>query len=151
MLTIPGPLSFSMENPMPFTDCVCFRLGRTARRVTRAYREEIASYGLTHGQFFLIIALMEEDGLLPSELAEKTAQERPTITGLLDRLEKEGWIERKPDTTDRRSLRIFLGFRARECREPIMKLFKETNRLFLDRFSQEEWGQLRSFLARLEQ
>lgn len=135
---------------MPFEDCVCFRLGKTVRKVTRAYREEIASYGLTHGQFFLIVALMEDDGMLPSELADKTAQDRPTITGLLDRLEKDGWIERKPDKTDRRSLRIYLSSRARECKEPIMKLFEDTNRLFLNRFSEKEWDQLQSFLARLE-
>ena len=80
---------------MPFQDCICFRLGKAARKVTKAYREEIASYGLTHGQFFLIIAVMEEDGLLPSELADKTCQDRPTITGLLDHLEKDGWIEKE--------------------------------------------------------
>jgi DNA-binding MarR family transcriptional regulator len=97
---------------MPFQDCICFRLGKTVRKVTRAYREEIANYELTHGQFFLIVAIIEEEGLLPSELAEKTFQDRPTITGLLDRLEKDAWIERKPDPGDRRSLRIYLGARG---------------------------------------
>lgn len=136
---------------MPFQDCICFRLGKTVRKVTRAYREEIASYGLTHGQFFLIIAVMEEEGLLPSELADKTAQDRPTITGLLDRLEKDGWIERKPDARDRRSLRIYLAPRGQQYKEPIMKLFEDTNQLFLNRFSRKEWDQLQSFLVRLEQ
>ena len=93
---------------MSFQNCICFRLGKTARKVTRAYREEIATYGLTHGQFFLIVAIIEQEGLLPSELAEKTFQDRPTITGLLDRLEKDAWIERRPDPSDRRSLRIYL-------------------------------------------
>lgn len=136
---------------MPFQDCICFRFGKAVRKVTKAYREEIASYGLTHGQFFLIIAVMEEEGLLPSELADKTSQDRPTITGLLDRLEKEGWIERKTDSRDRRSLRIYLGSRAKKLRAPILKLFEETNQKFLNRFSHEEWAQMQSFLVRLEQ
>lgn len=136
---------------MPFQDCICFRLGKAVRKVTKAYREKIASYGLTHGQFFLIVAIMEEEGLLPSELADKTSQDRPTITGLLDRLEKEGWIERKPDKRDRRSLRIYLAPRAIQLKEPILKLFEETNQKFLNRFSQEEWDQMQSFLVRLEQ
>lgn len=136
---------------MPFQDCICFRLGRAARKVTKAYREEIVSYGLTHGQFFLIIAIMEEEGLLPSELADKTSQDRPTITGLLDRLEKDGWIERKTDPRDRRSLRIYLGPRANESRADILRLFEETNQKFLDRFSSREWNQMQSFLVRLEQ
>ncbi len=136
---------------MLFQDCICFKLGKTMRKITKAYREKIASYGLTHGQFFLIVAIMEDEGLLPSELAEKTFQDRPTITGLLDRLEKDGWIERKPDKKDRRSLRIYLASRANQWREPISKLFEETNQEFISRFSQTEWEQIQSFLVRLEQ
>lgn len=136
---------------MSFQDCICFRLGKAARKVTRAYREEIASYRLTHGQFFLIVAIIEEEGLLPSELAEKTFQDRPTITGLLDRLEKDAWIERKPDPNDRRSLRIYLGVRGNDNKAAILKLFENTNQKFLNRFSKTEWEQMQSFLVRLEQ
>ncbi|MCX5883283.1 MAG: MarR family transcriptional regulator [Deltaproteobacteria bacterium] len=121
------------------------------RKVTKAYREEIASYGLTHGQFFMMVAIMEEEGLLPSELADKTAQDRSTTTGLLDRLENDGWVERKADKKDRRSLRIFLTPEARTHREPILKLFKKTNQTYLNRFTQQEWDQMQSFLYRLEQ
>ena len=136
---------------MPFQDCICFRLGKTVRKVTRAYREEIAAYGLTHGQFFLLVAIIEEEGLLPSGLAEKTFQDRPTMTGLLDRLEKEAWIERKPDPHDRRSLRIYLGDRGKDNKTAILKLFENTNQKFLNRFSPAEWEQMQSFLVRLEQ
>lgn len=135
---------------MTFEDCICFRLGKAARKVTRAYREEISSHGLTHGQFFLLVAIMEAEGLLPSELAERTAQERPTITGLLDRLEKEGWVERRADPRDRRALRIYLGSRGRESRAELLALFEETNQIFLDRLSVAEWRQMQSFLVRLE-
>ena len=135
---------------MPFQDCICFRLGKAARKVTRAYREEIAAHGLTHGQFFLVVAIIEEEGLLPSELAEKTFQERPTMTGLLDRLEKDAWIERKPDPSDRRSLRIYLGPRGIQSRASILSLFEKTNQKFLDRLSKTEWQQMQAFLERLE-
>jgi MarR family transcriptional regulator, organic hydroperoxide resistance regulator len=115
------------------------------------YRDEISSYGLTHGQFFLIVAIMEEEGMLPSELADKTSQDRPTITGLLDRLERDGWIERRPDKKDRRSLRIYLAPRANESKDAILELFEESNQRFMNRFSPEEWDLMDSFLIRLEQ
>ena len=135
---------------MSFQDCICFRLGKAARKVTRAYREAIASHGLTHGQFFLLVAIMEAEGLLPSELAERTAQDRPTITGLLDRLEKESWVERRADPRDRRALRIYLGIRGKASRKELLTLFEETNQQFLDRLSPAEWAQMQSFLVRLE-
>ncbi len=136
---------------MVFEDCICFRMGKAVKKVTKTYRESLIHYGLTHGQFFMLVAIMEEEGLLPSELAEKTAQDRATTTGLLDRLENDGWIKRKMDKKDRRSLRIFLTPHAKKYKEPIMKLFEETNQQFLSRFTRQEWDQMQSFLHRLEQ
>jgi len=136
---------------LPFNDCICFQLGKTVRQITKAYRKELNSYNLTHGQFFMIIAVMDEEGLLPSELADKTAQDRATTTGLLDRLEKDGWIERKPDSKDRRSLRVYLTSYGRHHKESILKLFEETNHKFLNRFTQDEWVQMQNLLNRLEQ
>ena len=135
---------------MTFQECICFQLGKAARKVSKEYREEIAHYSLTHGQFFMLVAVMEEEGLLPSELAEKIAQDRAATTGLLDRLENDGWIERKMDRQDRRSLRIYLTPKAKKHRESIMKLFEETNRKFVNRFTDQEWDQMQSFLSRLE-
>ncbi len=136
---------------MVFNDCVCFRLGKTVRRVSKAYRQQISQYNLTHGQFFMMVAVMEQEGLLPSELAEKTCQDRATITGLLDRLEKDGWIERRADQGDRRSLRIFLTPHGRACKKEIQALFESTNQKFIDCFSKEEWSTMKNFLTRLDQ
>lgn len=136
---------------MGFNECICFQLGKTVRQVTKVYRNEIASHKLTHGQFFMIVAIMEEEGLLPSELADKTSQDRATTTGLLDRLQKDGWIERRSDRNDRRSLRIFLTPEARNKKDDILNLFEKTNQKFLNCFSRKEWEQMKNFLARLDQ
>lgn len=136
---------------MVFHDCVCFRLGAVSRRITRFYKEKIQPFGLTHGQFFMLVALFEEDAALPSRLAEKTALDRPTITGLLDRLERDGWVERRLDPTDRRTFRVHLTSRAKRQREVLLSIFDEVNGLFLAKFSAEEWLQFQSFLNRLEQ
>lgn len=136
---------------MAFEDCICFQLGRSLRQVTKAYRQEIAEYNLTHGQFFMIVAVMEEEGLLPSELAEKTSQDRAAITGILDRLEKDGWTERRQDPKDRRSLKIYLTERGRLHKNAILGLFEKINREYINRFTPAEWDQMQVFLTRLEQ
>lgn len=135
---------------MLFEDCICFQIGAVGRRITRYYKEKVASMGLTHGQFFMLVALYEEDGVLPSRLADKTALDRPTITGLLDRLERDGWTERRADPNDRRALRIHLTPKALKARGEIMSLYEETNGRFLERFSEEEWALFQLFLRRLE-
>jgi DNA-binding MarR family transcriptional regulator len=135
---------------MVFKDCICFQLGAVGRKITRYYKDSIASLGLTHGQFFMLVALFDEDRLLPSQLADKTALDRPTTTGLLDRLERDGWIERRLDPSDRRVLRIHLTPKALQARETVLSIFAETNGQFLQRFSPEEWDQFQCFLRRLE-
>ena len=135
---------------MLFKDCICFQLGRVNRKIARSYRNQIAGLGLTHSQFFLLVAILEEEGILPSMLAEKVDLDRPTTSGLLDRLERDGWIERRSDEKDRRILRIFLSTKGRGHRSKLLNLFHKTNRGFLDRFSVAEWDQFQTFLQRLE-
>ena len=135
---------------MSFNDCICFQLGAASRKITRYYKDKVSSMKLTHGQFFMLVALFDEDGLLPSQLADKTFLDRPTVTGLLDRLERDGWIERMSDAEDRRVLRVHLTPRAWKEREEILSIFEETNSRFLRRFSGEEWALFQSFLGRLE-
>ena len=142
--------TYKLEDRMLFKDCICFQLGKTVRHVTKAYRKEISRHKLTHGQFFMMVAIMEEEGQLPCELADKTSQDRATTTGLLDRLEKDGWIERRADPDDRRSLRIFLTQHGRNNKKNLLKLFEETNQKFLNCFTKEEWSQMQNFLSRLD-
>jgi MarR family transcriptional regulator, organic hydroperoxide resistance regulator len=136
---------------MIFKDCICFQLGAVGRKITRFYKDRIATLALTHGQFFILVALFEENSILPSQLAHKTALDRPTITGLLDRLERDGWIERRLDPQDRRTLRIQLTPKALQEREAIMSIFEDTNSQFIQRFSPEEWALFQGFLKRLEE
>jgi DNA-binding MarR family transcriptional regulator len=136
---------------MLFKDCICFRLGALSRKITRAYKDSIASIGLTHGQFFMLIALYEEDGLLPSRLADKVSLDRPTTTGLLDRLERDGWIERRFDPTNRRTVRAHLTPKALEQRSAILGAYEKINGHFLEKYSNEEWSLLQSLLERLDE
>ncbi|TCP47310.1 DNA-binding MarR family transcriptional regulator [Tamaricihabitans halophyticus] len=50
--------------------------------------------------------LHREGPQTPTALARRTNTHLATMTGVLTRLEKEGWIERRPDGNDRRSIRV---------------------------------------------
>ena len=135
---------------MVFQDCICFQLSRITRKITRYYKDKISAFGLTHGQFFMLVAIFEEESLLPSQLAKKTALDRPTTTGLLDRLERDSWIERRSDSKDRRALHIHLSPKAVKNRNSILSTFEEINNQFVNRYSRQEWKLFQSLLSRLE-
>ena len=123
---------------MLFKDCLCFQVGRVARKMSRITRERVAPYGLTTAQFFLLTALYEEDGILISALASKVALDKATLTGLLDRLERDDLAERRADSGDRRAIRVHLTAKAERLRGALTELYHDNNGIFLSLLSQEE-------------
>jgi len=123
---------------MLFKDCLCFQVGKIARKMSEITREKVASYDLTTTQFFLLIALYEQDGIFISTLAHKLALRKATLTGLLDRLERDGFTERRADPQDRRVMRIHLTPKAEKLRDELTQIYHENNHMFLSLLSKEE-------------
>lgn len=116
----------------------------------RLYRVKIARHGLTHTQFFLLIALYEGDGLSMSELAQRIAVDKPTMTGLLDRMERDGFIRRERDPEDRRTWRVYLTEKAKALKGVLTEIYEEVNGLFLSGLTEEEQRVLQAILAKIE-
>ena len=62
-----------------------------------------AVLGIKDADLAVLDVLHREGPLTPTELARRT---RTHLTGVLRRLERGGWVERRPDAADRRSVRI---------------------------------------------
>lgn len=72
----------------------------------------------------------------------------PTVSGLLSRLEKKGFIEFRSDENDRRCKRIHILPKGRECNERMYKTICENEKRLVQGFTQEEQEQFRAFLDR---
>ena len=66
--------------------------------------------------------LWEKDGLKFKELAEKVNMDGATLTGILDRMERSGFVERKDDPEDRRSLLVYLTAKSKSQGQEIVHL-----------------------------
>jgi DNA-binding MarR family transcriptional regulator len=87
------------------------QLLRVAEELVRASEIHAQGrFGLSRGRLgvLLWLARSEAAGLRPAELAERLHVSRATITALLDGLEAEGLVARRPDPTDRRARRVAL-------------------------------------------
>ena len=104
---------------------LCFKLGRVVRRVQQYYEQRLHSFGLTTSQFFVLGALWSKDGVSIGELGEQVSLDTSTLTGILDRLERNGLVERHQNPADRRSVLVTLTDRARELEPQVMPLVKE--------------------------
>ncbi|MCU6432442.1 MarR family transcriptional regulator [Undibacterium sp. Jales W-56] len=69
----------------------------------------VRQFGLTHSQFDIVATLGNTAGMSCKELGEKTLITKGTLTGVLDRLEQKGLIQRDRNGEDRRQLFIKLS------------------------------------------
>ena len=87
------------------------------RALARAHRARLgallAPHGLHAGQDLLLLAIWNAPGLRQSALAEQLGVEAPTVTRMLQRLERGGMIERRADPHDGRVMLVFPAPRSR--------------------------------------
>ncbi len=72
----------------------------------------------------------------------------PTVSGLLSRLEKKGFIEFRPDPNDRRCKRIYILPKGQACHETIHRIIQEQEAKLVDGFTDEEKELFAQFLSR---
>jgi DNA-binding MarR family transcriptional regulator len=103
-------------------------LNNASRLAARRFSTKLALHNVTPPQWGVLVALWEQDGLSLSELAQRSHFDGPTMTGIVDRLEKAGLVERRRDTTDRRVISVYLTAEGRRLQETLPELGEEANR-----------------------
>ena len=94
---------------------------RTGEFVSSVEGGYLAKHGITPGRFAVMLLLGIEESIVrkPSELAEMIGVTRATMLGILDTLERDNFVSRTLDPTDRRSMRVVS---TPECRELLQKV-----------------------------
>ena len=94
---------------------------RTGEAVSDVEAHYLAEHGITPGRFAVMLLLGIDESVTrkPSELADLTGVTRATMTGLLDTLERDNFVGRAIDPTDRRSMRVES---TPACRELLKKV-----------------------------
>jgi DNA-binding MarR family transcriptional regulator len=87
----------------------CLTFLDATTEVYAAFDAQFERFGLSAGKFTILMQLYTaKRGLPPSEFANRANVTRATITGLLDRLERKGLVERQNHPSDRRMLTVHL-------------------------------------------
>jgi DNA-binding MarR family transcriptional regulator len=107
----PADPSLLLENQL------CFALYSASLAMTKAYKLLLDDLGLTYPQFLVMIVLWERDGITVSEIGKRLFLESGTLTPLLKRLERGGFIVRLRDARDERQVRIRLTAPGRQLNE----------------------------------
>lgn len=101
---------------------VGFLMAKAYQRACALFKEEFDRYDLTPQQFGILAFLAIEDGLSQAELSARTQIDRTTMGGIVDRLEKEGLVERRHHPGDRRAYQVCLTSRGKRLEQELEPL-----------------------------
>jgi DNA-binding MarR family transcriptional regulator len=100
-------------------DCISFLIGKAGQQMARRAREKLAVHGVTPTQYAVLKVLWERDCQSGAALGARLSIDSATITGVIDRLETGGLLERRSGGGDRRVHRLFLTDRGRALQGPL--------------------------------
>lgn len=95
-----------------------------ARRLQKNFKQ--AGVEITIEQWSVLYQLWKEDGMSQQQLGEATFRDKPSITRLVDNLEKLNLVKRVASKEDRRINMIYLTPEAKEMQEKTMELANQT-------------------------
>jgi len=121
-----------------YDDCIIFLLAKAYQRAHGDFKKRLHSYGLTPIQHLVIEALWHEDGISAKDIGKRLIFDGATLSGVLDRLAAGEWVTKKPDSEDKRVLRIFLSQKSMDLKPKLSAVRNKTNEDLLARFSLEE-------------
>jgi DNA-binding MarR family transcriptional regulator len=88
--------------------CLCLHTQRAARALARRFDAALRPFGLTNGQFSLLMALNRPEPPAIGDIASLLAMDRTTLTAALKPLERRGLLAVRADPEDRRTRRLRL-------------------------------------------
>jgi MarR family transcriptional regulator for hemolysin len=99
-----------------------FLLKDTTRLYTQRFEQRASAFGLTLPQCKVLVFLARNEGVSQAQLGDLTDLEPMTLVRILDRMESDGWLERRNDPADRRARRLYLKARAKPLMDHIWHL-----------------------------
>ncbi len=124
----------SREKALPYSTtllvkdrCLCLHVQRAARALARRFDEAFRPFGLTNGQFSLLMSLNRPEPPPMGPVASFLAMDRTTLTAALKPLERRGLVKVEQDPSDRRSRILILTDEGRNLMAQALPVWERTH------------------------
>jgi DNA-binding MarR family transcriptional regulator len=125
-------------------NCLCLHAQRAARALARRFDDALRPYGLTNGQFSLLMALNRPEPPPMGPVAAVLAMDRTTLTAALKPLERRGLVVIEADPRDRRGRLLRLTGEGRRLLTKAFPVWKETHEKIDRQLSDVDMAALRA-------
>ena len=113
---------------MKLQECINFVLTNAQNTVFSYFKKELSGLDVTPIQYATLKCLWEQDGQMPSQLADTLNLDSSTVTGILGRLEDKKLISRSFRVDDRRKVIVHLTDEGRALEQPVSEIIERLNR-----------------------
>jgi MarR family transcriptional regulator for hemolysin len=137
--------------PYDFDQSVGVWLTLATQAYHRAINDELAPHGITYRQTQVLGWLALDGEMTQADLAAKMFIEPPTLVGVLDRMERAGWIVRRCCDSDRRKKYIQITPAADPTWDKIVQCARRVRARATAGMSEHEMALLKRLLERLRQ
>lgn len=116
-----------MKNNHVTINCLAFQLGLARKKVQKWYEQHLETWGLNTSYVYVMEVLQEFGPSNLSFIAEKLELERATVSNLLGRMERDGFLVRLPGK-ERRSMEVHLTDRGKEVLQEALVGLQEADK-----------------------
>lgn len=128
---------------------VMARLHAAARLSRTALASKLLEHGFYAGQDQIMLALDGEDGQTPGQLAQRLGVRPPTVTKTVNRLQGQGYVEKRASEADARQANVFLTAEGQAAIKAIEKAVRKTEKQALKGLDKKEQKALLKLLGRI--
>lgn len=122
-----------------FENSIGFVVYSASKAFQKAFDLELRNkIGITITQSKVIFALYMHSGPTQRELADKIGVESPTLVPIIDKMEEDGYVKRKPDPQDRRIKRIYTTSKTDSLWDSMMECAAQIRKVSTKEVSEQE-------------
>lgn len=119
-------------------ECVAFVTKESAKILADVLNNRLVKYGVTRSQWTAMYFIDRDGALNQKDLADYMGTSQPTTTGILDRLEKQNFIERKEDKNDKRKKVVVLTEEGKKTVEKLNVIAEDFKNASLEKIDKKD-------------
>ena len=125
---------------MPAEDRLIFLISKVYQKLITKLQKSFSESGIevTPIQVMLLFFLQQNDGLSLTQISQGLMLENPTVTGLIDRLEKSGYVKRSDHPNDRRVYLVHLTEKGNKVAKKALPIVRKLNEKIKEGYSKGE-------------
>lgn len=128
---------------------VGWHIQRLSSQLDTAMNSALAPHGLTLQQFAIVMMLAENDGLNQTEIGSRFSALAYTVTRAIDGLEADGFLERRPHPTSRRTNTVHATAKTLALMPVLVGIISDVNARLLAALDKQERERMQGLLVRV--